>query len=278
MVDNDGKQLKPAEAEVVLRRAAELTARRRESETAENGYVSPELLVQVAAAVGIPEDDVRRALVDLRSAKAVEPDSLPKKLYGTSRLRVVREIEQSAPSAQADLESVLRLKHGLKLRNKTEAGSTWDAGDVLGTVRRAMDFSDHRALFKVRSVELRVREASETRSQAYLTADFSNQRSEYLSLGGIVGATLAVPVAIAGVYNPLYFLLVPPALAAPGLGFKMAYNKACAEIRRALDFVLDSAERTPPSREPQEPEVQTSQRIKDLNPVPRFTPRSRDEE
>lgn len=278
MANNDGKQLKPAEAEVVLRRAAELTARRKDSETLANGYVSPELLVQVAASVGIPEADIRRALVDLRSAKAVEPDSLPKKLYGTCRLRVVREIEQSAPSAQADLESVLRLKHGLKLRNKTEASSTWDAGDVLGTVRRAMDFSDHRALFKVRSVELRVREASETRSQAYLTADFSNQRSEYLSLGGIVGATLAVPIAIAGVYNPLYFLLVPPALAAPGVGFKFAYDKACAEIRRALDFVLDSAERTPPSPDPHESEAQTSRRIQGLDPVPRFTPRSRDEE
>ena len=228
--------------------------------------------------MGIPEADVRRALVDLRSAKAVEPDSLPKKLYGTARLRVVREIEQSAPTAQADLESVLRLKHGLKLRDKTEASSTWDAGDVLGTVRRAMDFSDHRALFKVRSVELRVREASETRSQAYLTADFSNQRSEYLSLGGIVGATLAVPAAIAGVYNPLYFLLVPPALAAPGIGFKLAYDKACGEIRRVLDFVLDAAERTPSPPESQDPALQSSRRIQDLNPVPRFTTRSRHKE
>ena len=277
MVDNDGKQLKPAEAELVLRRAAELTARRAEGETSK-GYVSPEFLVQAATAAGIPEADVRRALVDLRSAKAVEPDSLPKKLYGTSRLRVVREIEQSAPTAQADLESVLRLKHGLKLRNKTEASSTWDAGDVLGTLRRAMEFSDHRALFKVKSVELRVREASETRSQAYLTADFSNQRGEYLSLGGIVGATLAVPAAIAGVYNPLYFLLVPPALAAPGVGFKLAYDKACAEIRRVLDFVLDAAERTPSPPEPQDPALRSSHRIQNLNPVPRFTTRSRHEE
>ena len=277
MADNGGKQLKPVEAEIVLRRAAELTARRAEGETSK-GYVSPEFLVQVASAMGIPEADVRRALVDLRSAKAVEPDSLPKKLYGTSRLRVVREIEQSAPSARADLESVLRLKHGLKLRDKTEASSTWDAGDVLGTVRRAMDFSDHRALFKVRSVELRVREASETRSQAYLTADFSNQRSEYLSLGGIVGATLAVPAAIAGVYNPLYFLLVPPALAAPGLGFKLAYDKACVEIRRVLDFVLDAAERTPSPPESQDPALRSSRRIQDLNPVPRFTTRSRHKE
>lgn len=278
MPDNEKNQLKPAEAEVVLRRAAELSARRKASQTSEKGYVSPELLVQVASAVGIPEADVRRAMVDLKSAKAIEPDSIPKKLYGTAHLRVVREIEQSPPSARADLESVLRLKHGLKLRSKTEASSMWDAGDVLGTVRRAMDFSDHRTLFKVRSVELRVREASETRSQAYLTADFSNQRSEYLSLGGIVGATLALPLAIAGVYNPMYFLLVPPALAAPGLGFKLVYDKACAEIRRALDLVLDAVEVSPSPPESREPEAEPSRRIQELNPIPRFAPRSRDEE
>ncbi len=276
MVDDDGKQLKPAEAEVVLRRAAELTARRTGDEIS-IGYVSPELLVQAATSIGIPEADVRRALVDLRSARALEPDSLPKKLYGASLLRVVREVEQSAASARSDLESVLRLKHGLKLRNKTGASSTWDAGDVLSTMRRAMDFADHRALFKVRSVELRVREAGAVRSQAYLTADFSNQRGEYLSLGGIVGATLAVPLAIAGVYNPLYFLLVPPALAAPALGFKLAYNKACVEIRRALDFVLDSAEHPPPSSGG-DPGMQTSRRIRDLDPIPRFTTRFGDEE
>ncbi|CAN5889386.1 hypothetical protein BH23ACT11_BH23ACT11_20420 [soil metagenome] len=277
MSENNGKQLKPAEAEVVLRRAAELTARRKPGESSSKGYVSPELLVQVAAAVGIPQADVRRALVDLKSAKPVEPDSLPKKLYGTARLRVVRELEQSAPAANEDLENILRLKHGLKLRSKTEASSMWDAGDVLGSVRKTMDFSDHRALFKVRSVELRIREASDTRSQAYLTADFSNQRREYLSLGGILGATLAVPAAIAGVYNPMYFLLVPPALAAPGVGFKLAYDKACAEIRRALDVVLDSAKRRPQRAEPEETAVETSSPVQGLSPIPRFTRHSRHE-
>ncbi len=276
MADNDGKQLKPAEVEVVLRRAAELAALRGERDSTATDPVSPELLVQVASAVGISESDVRKALADLKSAKAAEPDSVPKKLYGTSRLRCVREIEQSAGATQADLESILRLKHGLKLRRKTEATSTWDAGDVLGTVRRALDFSDHHVLFKVKSIELLVREATEARSQAYLTADFSNQRGEYLSLGGILGATLAVPAAIAGVYNPLYFLLVPPALAAPGLGFKLAYNKACAEIRRALDAVLDSAERTTSTPKPAS-EDHGVRRVRNLDPVPRFTPRSRGE-
>lgn len=274
MAGNGERQLKPGEVEIVLRRAVELSARRREE--AGTKPVPEGLLMQIAGAMGIPEADMRRALVDLRSARPVEPDSLAKKLYGPARVRAVREISQAPESTQADLENLLRLNQGLKLRHKTEVSSTWDAGDVLGAVRRALDFSDHRALLKVRSVELRVREAGESRTEAYLTADFSNQRGEYLSLGGILGATLALPAAIAGVYDPLYFLLVPPALAAPGLGFRLAYQKACAEVRRALDHVLDTAEKTPEQEPPRSDDVRAVQGIRDLNPIPRFTPRSRD--
>jgi hypothetical protein len=275
MTDNGERRLKPAEVELALRRAAELSARRQEASEAEP--VSEEMLVQVAAAVGIPEADVRRALTDLRSVRPVEPDSLAKKLYGPARLRAAREIPQPPATVQGELESLLRLKQGLKLRHKTGVSSTWDAGDVLGTVRRALDFSEDRALLKVQSVELRVREAGGSRTEAHLTADASNQRGEYLSLGGILGATLALPAAIAGVYDPLYFLLVPPALAAPGLGFKLAYKKTCAEVRRALDLVLDAAEKTPPDQgTPRGEDASAMSRIRDLNPIPRFTPRSRE--
>ncbi len=277
MTDKDGKYLTPAEVEMVLRRAAEITARRKKPGTSERATVSTELLVQVASAVGMPEPDVRRALSDLSSAKAFEPDSLPKRLYGGARLRAVREIEQPADSTRQHLENLLRLQQGLKLRSKTEASSLWDSGDMLGMVRRTLDFSDHRALLKTQSVELRVKEASEARSHANLTADFSNQRSEYLSLGGILGATFALPLAIAGVYEPLYFLLVLPALAAPGLGFKLAYKKSCADIRRALDAVLDAAERRLPEEDPEEVFGAPGE-IRNLDRIPRYMPRQRDEE
>lgn len=273
--NKQGKHLTPAEVEMVLRRAAEITARRKKPGTSERASVSTELLVQVASAVGIPDPDVRRALADLTSAKAFEPDSLPKRLYGGARLRAVREIEQPSESTRQHLENLLRLEQGLKLRSKTEASSLWDSGDMLGMVRRTLDFSDHRALLKAQSVELRVKEASEARSYANLTADFSNQRSEYLSLGGILGATFALPLAIAGAYEPLYFLLVLPALTAPGLGFRLAYKKSCADIRRALDAVLDAAERRAPEEEPED--FGSPDDIRDFDRIPRYSPRQRDE-
>lgn len=271
-------RLTPAEVEMVLRRAAEFSARRRGSDTLANS-ISPEVLVQVAAAVGIPESDVRRALSDLASERAAEPDTLAYRLYGPARVKAVREVESPAEPTRAHLEELLRgEEQGLKLRRKTEASSLWDAGDFLGTVRRALDFSGHHSLLKARSVELRVEDVGYGRSGARLTADVSNQRSEYLSLGGILGATLALPLAIAGVYDWLYFLAVIPALAVPGAGFRLAYRKSCADIRRALDSVLDAAEEGPPKEEPSEPSRDRKPgQIQGLKPIPRFSRPKKDE-
>ncbi len=264
-------RLTPAEVEMVLRRAAELSARRRGSDTLANS-ISPEVLVQVAAALGIAESDARRALSDLVSDKAAEPDTLAFKLYGPARVKTVREIESPAEPTRAHLEDLLRREQNLKLRKKTQAISLWDAGDALSTVRRALDISGHYSLLKSRSVELRVEDVGYGRSGAKLVADVSNQRGEYLSLGGILGATLALPLAIAGVYDWLYFLAVIPALAAPGAGFRLAYQKSCADIRRALDSLLDAAEAGPPREGPSDqPRDRKPGQIQGLKPIPKFT-------
>lgn len=276
---NTEKRLTPAEVEMVLRRAAELNARRRTRGSQEGTSISPEVLVQVAAAAGIPEGDVRRALWDLASEKTAEPHTLARKLYGPARLRAVREVERDADVTREYLESLLRLEQGLKLRRKTEASSLYDAGDMVGVVRRALDFSGHRTLLKAHSVELRIEDVDEERCGANLTADVSNQRGEYLSLGGILGATFALPLAIAGFQNPLFFLAVIPALVAPGAGFKFAYQRACVEIRRALDDLLDAAEEGPPKEEvPPERGNRPPGQIRGLKPIPRFTPQARDDE
>jgi hypothetical protein len=270
--------LTTAEVEMVLRRAAELSARRRGSVSDRHG-VSPEVLVQVASALGIAEHDVRRALYDLFSERTAEPRSLARRLYGPARLRVAREIEKPTEAIRAHLEDLLKREQGLKLRRKTEASSLWDAGDLLGTVRRALDFSGPRSLLKARSVELRVEDVGYGRSGASLTADTANQRGEYLSLSGILGATLALPLAIAGVQDGFYFLGILPALAASGAGFRLAYAKACADARRVMDSLLDAAEEGPPEEE--EPPEQSPDRapgeVRHLKPIPKFTLQPKDE-
>jgi hypothetical protein len=268
------KRLRPAEVEMILRRAAELNVRRRSRDSHETPAISPEVLVQVAAAAGIPEQDVRRAMWDLASERTAEPHNLGWKFYGPARLRSVREVEHSPERTREHLESLLRLEQGLKLRRKTEASSLWDSGDTLGAVRRTLDFTGSRVLLKTHLVELRVEEIDEDRCDVNLTADLSNQRGEYLSIGGLLGATLAVLFVLAGFQNPLFFLGVLPALAAPGFGFKVAYRMACIETRRTLEDLLDAAEEGPPEGEEEPPDRgdRPPGQIQGLKPIPRFAP------
>lgn len=280
MAEEPTKRLRPAEVEMILRRAAELSARRWQREDDGAPSVSPEVLVQVAAAAGIPEQDVRRAMWDLASEKTAEPHTLAWKLYGPARLRAVREVERPPQRTREHLESLLRLEQGLKLRRKTESSSLWDSGDMLGAVRRALDFSGHRALLKTQSVELRVEELDEGRCDANLTADVSNQRGEYLSLGGIISVALAVMFVLAGAQSPLFFLGVIPALAAPAFAFKLVYHKACADIRRSLEDLLDAAEEGPPQQDEEPPDRgdRPPGQIQGLRPIPRFAPQQREYE
>jgi hypothetical protein len=279
MANDPSNRLRPAEVEMILRRAAELNARRWSRDSNGAPSVSPEVLVQVAAAAGIAEQDVRRAMWDLASEKTAESHTLGWKLYGPARLRAVREVERPAEKTREYLEYLLRVEQGLKLRRKTEASSLWDSGDMLGVVRRTLDFSGDRALLKTHAVELRVEQIDVDSCDANLTADLSNRRGEYLSLGGILGATLAVLFVLAGAQNPLFFLGVPPALAAPGFGFRFAYRKACDEIRRTLEGLLDSAEEGPPQEEEEDYSDRDDRppgEIRGLKPIPRFAPQPRD--
>ena len=256
---------------MILRRASELNSRRGMRGSYDAPSVSPEVLVQVAAAAGIPEQDVRRAMWDMASAKTAEPHSFARKFYGPARLRAVREVKRSAEGAREYLEELLRLQQGLKLRRKTEVGSLWDPGDELGVVRRTLDFSGDRTLLKARQVELRVEGFDEERCEANLTADLSNQRGEYLSMAGILGATLAVLFVLAGMQSPLFFLGVLPGLAAPSLGFRLVYGRACVEMRRALDDLLDAVEVSRPE-EPRDRDDRPRGLIRGLKPIPRFVP------
>jgi len=270
MEGSNDRRLRPAEVEMILRRASELNSRRWKRGASDTPSVSPEVLVQVAAAAGIPEQDVHRAMWDMASEKTAEPHSFARKSYGPARLRAVREVERSADGAREYLEGLLRLQQGLKLRRKTEVGSLWDPGDELGVVRRTLDFSGDRTLLKARQIELRVEGFGEQRCEANVTADLSNQRGEYLSLAGILGATLAVLFILAGMQSPLFFLGVLPGLAAPAFGFRYAYGRACLEIRRALDGLLDAVEESRPEEHQEDRGDRPRGLIQGLKPIPRF--------
>lgn len=219
---------------------------------------------------GIPEESVRRAIFDLRSEQAAEPKSIPRRLYGSARVRAVRVIEGPAHEVRERIEDLLGRDQGLKLRYSSEDGSIWDPGDLLGAIRGTLDFSGERPLLKVGSVELLVDEVATDRCEAVLTAEIRKRRGDHLSIGGVLGATLAVPAAIAGVQDPAFYLAVLPALVAPGIGFRIAYQKSRVALRRTLDDLLDLAEESS-NHEPPARERLANERVQDLKPIPRFT-------
>lgn len=239
MQKHQNKRLSAAQAETVLRRAAELNASRLRG--GRTRPISPEALVEAADRAGIPEEQSRRALSELAGGRVVENRNLPYKLYGPSRVKIERELGVPPWLARDRLEHGLRVEQGLKLRRSTDLGSLWDPGDVLGVVRRALDFSGGRPLLKARCVELVVDERSRG-CGIELAVDLYEQRGEYLSLAGILGATFSLPTTIAGVYEPLYLLALPPAVAAPGLGFKLAYGNAREEARSTLETLIEFVE------------------------------------
>ena len=257
--------LNPAEVEVVLRRAAELNAARGRTLLAASPEVPPEALLHLAKAAGIRGEDVRLALGELDPKGVAEAGSLSCRLYGRGRIRVVREVERPAGELLEMLEEMLG-EEGLKVSYRSDAGSLWGPSDALGIVRRALDFSGKQPLLKAGSVELRVEELEGKWCRVSIISDISDQRSECLSLGGILGATLAILPAIGGFQDALYFIGVIPALALPGLGFRAAYHRTRVEVRRAMNRLLDRAQKVRPAEAA--PDMPGD--IPDLEPVSRF--------
>lgn len=274
---NTEKRFKPTEVEAVLRRSAQLSAQRWDRLRRQNQNVPPEALTRLAAAAGIAEEDVRRAIFEVSTEKTADPPTYQRVLLGPARVRVVREIGHPGEETAAHLEEVLRSQQGLKLRYSAEGSSVWDPGETIGAVRRALELSAERPLLGARSVEMAVEEIEPARCSVDLLADLSGRRAEYLSLAGLLGVTLAILFFFAGIQNVLFLLGVIPALAAPLAGFRLAYVKSRSDMRRELDHVLDTAEKGPPRDRQAERDERPPGQIKGLRPIPRFAPRQDDE-
>lgn len=276
------RRLRPSEVEAVLRRSAELNSRRWSRLRNEGGgsTVSGEVVVQVAASAGIPEDDARRALQEVFSRKAADPPSYQRTLLGSARVRAVREVEHPADQTSEYLEELLRRDAELKLRHKSEGVTVWEPGSAGGMMRRTLDISADRPLLKTRSVELVVEESGdERRCTVDFIADLSNQRSEQTSLAVLIGVTLALMFFLAGIQNPVFLLGVIPALLAPSGAFRLAFMKSRHDTLRVLDALQDAAETGIPKEiRPAERPVRNTGQIQGLEPIPRFVPKDPEKE
>ncbi|MBX6763192.1 MAG: hypothetical protein IRY88_05845 [Rubrobacteraceae bacterium] len=223
--------LGPVEVEVVLRRAAELNAARGRTMLGVSPQVPVEVVVRLAAAAGIREEDVMRALGELGGGAVAESPSLARRLYGPGLVRLVREVELPVDEVLEIVEAALAAE-GLRAAYRSDAGSVWESGGEAsqgggGPLRRA------------RRIEVRTERLPGGWSRIVLISELGGQRAHMLSLGGIVGATLAVLPAMGGFQDALYFLGVVPAFALPMLGFRAAYHRSRRQVRLALSRLLD---------------------------------------
>ncbi|MGI8648890.1 MAG: hypothetical protein ACR2KW_00700 [Rubrobacter sp.] len=273
------RRLRPSEVEAVLRRSAELNARRWSKLRQEGSTVSSEVVVQVAASAGIPEEDARRALLEISNRKAADPPSYQRTLLGPARVRAVREVEHPAEQTSEYLEELLRREAELKLRYKADGVSVWDPGSSGSVMRRTLDLSADRPLLKTRCVELLVEEADEERCRVDFIADLSNRRAEQASLAILLGITFALMFFLAGIQNPMFFLGVIPALFIPAGGFRLAYTKSRHDTMRVLDALQDAAEAGIPKefRPTEQRGSRQAGEIQGLKPIPRFVPKNSEE-
>ncbi len=269
------RKLRPSELEAVLRRSSQLNSLRWSRTRKDGPVISPQVAAQVAAAAGIPEEDVRRALGELFTRKAADPPSLHRTLLGPARVRAVRDIPHPAWQTNEFLEELLHRDAELKLRYRSGGASVWEPGSAGSVMRRTLDISADRPLLKTRNVELMIEETDEGRCAVDFIADLSNQRSEQASLAVLLGVTFAVMFLLAGIQNPLFLLGIVPALLAPAGGFRLAYAKSRHDTLRVLDALQDAAEAGMP-REPRPSErgPRRPGEIQGLKPIPRFVPQN----
>ena len=148
---------------------------------------------------------------------------------------------------------------------------------MLGAVRRTLDFSGNRALLKARVVELRVRDAG--RGPLRRQPDRRPlQPARGVPLARRDHRGHARGVRARRDAEPAVLPRRDPSLAAPASAFKVAYHRACADIRRSLEDLLDAAEEGPPQQEKPPPDRgdRPPGQIQGLKPIPRFAPKQRD--
>ncbi|WP_273846194.1 hypothetical protein [Rubrobacter calidifluminis] len=233
------KGLRPAEVEVVLRRAAELNAARGRAMLEVSPEVPLDVVVRVAATAGIREEDVRRALGELGTGPVAEAPSLARRLYGPGAVRVVREVERPVEEVLEIVEGALAAE-GLHASYRSDTGSVWEPGEEAAEGSAAGGAGSRgRTFCGAGRVEVRAERLPDGWSRLSVIATLQGQRGHLLSLGGIVGATLAVLPVMGGFQDAVYFLGVIPAFALPMLGFRAAYHKNRREVRRTLLRLLD---------------------------------------
>ncbi len=150
------QQLSQQQLATVLRRAAELERKRRDEATGGEGGLSEQELAELVKEVGLPQEDVNRALAELRTGVLpadAEPPSLADRLVGPPELICERVVRGELATIERRVADFLR---GQLLEVRRDFGDRiqWGtAPGLLAKARRVLDFSGRVSLPPQATVE-----------------------------------------------------------------------------------------------------------------------------
>jgi hypothetical protein len=244
------RRLSHAEVQLVLRRAAELEARR--DDDAEG--LSPAELEALAADVGLTGDAVKRALAELHAGALTQPEApgALERVLGPKRLIAERVVPGGVAEVRARVE---RLLHGQLMRKQRDFGdrALWQhAPGWFAQLRRSLDWSGQLGLNEVQSLEVALVDAGEGNTTVRLAADVAALQRKVAAgtaLGTAVGVAAALLLAAAHVPHVLEWVAAAGSAGTGTLAFMRAYRREVHAALTALERLLDeiAANRPPPS-------------------------------
>jgi len=247
-------RLSSEELERVIRRAAELqTAREALPE-----QLDDEAVLQIGAEVGLHEQHLRRALLEIRAEgmvpEAPEDRSVPHRLWGAAFVQASRVVPGTVDEVQGRLDAYLHSAESLRQVRGRSGVSVWEpASDLVSQVRRGLNLSGHGfMLAKARRIEIAIEPVETGRCLVTVSADLRNQRAEHGGGGLFGGAVATTGVTLSLVLAagfPVALVLPLAAGTAFGGGMLVArrtLRSAREKVDLAVQGLLDRLERGGP--------------------------------
>ncbi|MGH7503839.1 MAG: hypothetical protein ACREL7_19090 [Longimicrobiales bacterium] len=242
--------------EAVIRRAAELSAN--EAEEGAEETLSEDEVVRIAAELGLPMHNVRRALYELPETEgaAATADSW----FGPTMLTATRVVPAHADVMRRRLEDYLTTREYLQVvRHREGRMVLMPAEDAISQVARGLLRPSRRFhLARARRVVMGVRPLDDTKAHVQIVTDMGDQRKTAVRTGaffGITGGLVAggVGAALASTIGlpPIAESAVQIAAFATGFGgtlagaiaaTRAAFRSKLRAARVELEGLLDRAE------------------------------------
>jgi hypothetical protein len=237
------EQWTSAEAQLVLRRAAELEHRKPEDER-----LSASEIEELAREVGLTPAAVEQALAELRAGTLASPRG-PRPLervLGPQAVVVERVVAGSAPEIQRRVDRLLTAQ---LLRKKRDFGARalWEsASGFWPKLRRALDIGGQLTLGPVRELESSVVDAGEGHVRVRFAVDVGALQRKVIgvtALGTAAGVAVAVTLSLMAAPHMLEWIAAAGLTGSGALASLRFYRREIGATATALEHLCDRLER-----------------------------------